>query len=107
MKIAASSTEGGTKDRFHCAMQKITVGIDASKDCLDVAVRPSGERFAVDRKAAGLEALVDRLKTVNPSHVVLEATGALEAVVVTALATGPGCRSRSPTPRKSARRQGH
>ena len=42
-------------------MDKITVGIDVSKDRLDVAVRPSGEVFVVARNAAGLEELVERL----------------------------------------------
>jgi hypothetical protein len=30
-------------------MEKVTVGIDVSRDQLDVAVRPSGEVFTVDR----------------------------------------------------------
>ena len=34
------------------------VGIDVAKDRLDVAVRPSGEVFIVERNAAGLELLV-------------------------------------------------
>jgi transposase len=42
-------------------MESITVGIDVSKDRLDVAVRPSGEAFAVERNAAGLEQLTIRL----------------------------------------------
>jgi hypothetical protein len=34
-------------------MDKITCGIDVSKNRLDVAVRPSGELFAVPRTGAG------------------------------------------------------
>src|SRR5262249_56935017 len=49
------------------AMDKITVGIDVSKDRLDVAVRPSGEDFAVPRTGAGLDDLVARLKVLNPN----------------------------------------
>ena len=67
-------------------MDKITVGIDVSKDRLDVAVRPSGERFAVPRTGAGLDDLVARLKVVKPNLIVLEATGGFETVVVAALA---------------------
>ncbi len=36
-------------------MDNILIGIDVSKDRLDVAVRPSGEKFVVERNAAGLE----------------------------------------------------
>ena len=48
------------------AMDKIIVGIDVSKDRLDVAVRPSGEVFVVERNAAGLEELVERLRPLGP-----------------------------------------
>lgn len=66
-------------------MEKITVGIDVSKDRLDVAVRPSGERFNIERNVAGLQALVDRLTPLGIHIVVLEATGGLEGIVVAAL----------------------
>ena len=36
-------------------MDSIVVGIDVSKDRLDVAVRPGGEVFAVDRNASGVD----------------------------------------------------
>src|SRR5262245_47518326 len=42
-------------------MDSIIVGIDVSKDRLDIALRPSGETFAVERNAAGLELLAVRL----------------------------------------------
>ena len=67
-------------------MDRITVGIDVSKDRLDVAVRPSGEALAVERTAAGLEELCRRLTALGPHVVVVEATGGLETVVVAALA---------------------
>ena len=67
-------------------MEAITVGIDVSKDRLDVAVRPSGELFVVERNAAGLEALAVRLKSIAPSLVGLEATGGFETVVTATLA---------------------
>ena len=66
-------------------MDKIIVGIDVSKDRLDVAVRPSGEAFAVSRNAAGLEQLVVRLRKLSPHLVALEATGGFETVVTAAL----------------------
>ena len=67
-------------------METITVGIDVSKDRLDVALRPSGEMLVVERNAAGLETLVSRLKDVAPGLVGLEATGGFETVVTATLA---------------------
>ena len=67
-------------------MDKITVGIDVSKDRLDVAERPSAEVFVVERNAAGLEELVERLRSLGPHLVALEATGGFETVVAAALA---------------------
>ncbi len=67
-------------------MDSIVVGIDVAKDRLDVALRPSGEVFVVERNAGGLELLVQRLKPLAPSLVVLEATGGFETVAAAALA---------------------
>jgi transposase len=67
-------------------MGSVIVGIDVSKDRLDIALRPSGEAFTVTRNAAGLEELVRRLKAVSPHLVALEATGGYETVVAASLA---------------------
>ena len=67
-------------------MEVITVGIDVSKDRLDVALRPSGETFVVERTAVGLEALIARLKKLELQLIALEATGGFETVVTAALA---------------------
>jgi len=67
-------------------MDIITVGIDVSKDRLDVAVRPSGEVFAVERNGAGLERLVARLQELSPDVVALEASGGFETIAAAALA---------------------
>jgi transposase len=67
-------------------MENTIVGIDVAKDRLDVAVRPGGDTFTVERNAAGLAALCDKLAPLNPHIVALEATGGLETVVVAALA---------------------
>jgi len=67
-------------------MEKITVGIDVSKDRLDVAVRPSGETLVVARNAVGLEELCARLRVLGPHVVALEATGGFETVAAAALA---------------------
>jgi transposase len=67
-------------------MEAIIVGIDVAKDRLDVAVRPSGELFVVERNAAGMEQLTARLGGLKPRLVALEATGGFETVAAAALA---------------------
>jgi transposase len=67
-------------------MDAIVVGIDVSKDRLDVHVEPGGEAFAVARDAAGLEGLVERLRPLAPQTVAVEATGGFETVVAASLA---------------------
>jgi transposase len=67
-------------------MDTTVVGIDVSKDRLDVHVVPSGEAFAVSRDAAGLEALIGRLLPLAPRTVAVEATGGVETVVAASLA---------------------
>ena len=63
------------------------VGIDVAKAQLDIALRPSGERWTVPNDTNGVTALVDRMQTVQPILIVLEATGGLERMVTSALAT--------------------
>jgi transposase len=63
------------------------VGIDVSKDRLDVHVRPSGQAFAVARDGKGLEQLVSDLRALAPTLIVLEATGGFEITVAAALAS--------------------
>jgi transposase len=63
----------------------VVVGIDVSQDRLDVAIRPAGERFAVLRDAAGLDALIARLAPLGAAAVAIEATGGFETVVAAAL----------------------
>jgi transposase len=67
-------------------MDATVVGIDVSKDWLDVHVEPCGEAFAVARDAAGLAVLVERLTRLAPHTVGVEATGGFETVVAASLA---------------------
>jgi transposase len=67
-------------------MDAIYVGIDVSKDRLDVAMRPGGESFAVARNGAGIDDLIARLKARPPRMVAIEATGGFETVVAAGLA---------------------
>ena len=62
------------------------VGIDVAKAQLDIALRPSGERWAVPNDASGVATLVDRVQTLHPTLIVLEATGGLERAATSALA---------------------
>ena len=61
------------------------VGIDVSKDRLDVHVRPSGEAFVVARDDKGLAALLERLQAIAPRLIAVEATGGYENVVAAAI----------------------
>lgn len=63
----------------------IIIGIDVSKDRLDIAVTPSGEVFFVDNSHAGLDELVSRLKAKRADVVALEATGGFETLAVAGL----------------------
>lgn len=67
-------------------MDAIFVGIDVSKDRLDVHVLPGGEAFAVARDGRGLEVLVERLRALAPTLVAVEATGGFEMIVAAAVA---------------------
>ncbi|MGE3538317.1 MAG: IS110 family transposase [Candidatus Tectimicrobiota bacterium] len=62
------------------------VGIDVAKAQLDIALRPSGARWAVPNDARGVATLVDQLQVRHPLLIVLEATGGLERAVTSALA---------------------
>ena len=62
------------------------VGIDVAKAQLDIALRPTGERRAVANDEPGIAALVARLQAVQPTLIVLEATGGSQWAVVAALA---------------------
>ena len=67
-------------------MDTIVVGIDVSKDRLDVHVRPAGMALSFGRDAAGIEALIGELASVAPLVIAVEATGGFETVVVASLA---------------------
>lgn len=64
----------------------VFVGVDVAKDALDIAVRPSDERWSVTNDEAGVAALVTRLRPLGPALVVCEATGGFEHAVIAALA---------------------
>lgn len=58
-----------------------TVGIDVSKAKLDVAILPCGEELGISNDEGGCRVLAAKLKELNPSRIVLEATGGHENLV--------------------------
>jgi len=64
---------------------EVFVGIDISKEHLDVAIRPAGATKRFSREQ--LDALVAYVKQAQPKMVVMEATGGLEQTVLAALQT--------------------
>src|SRR5690606_9611038 len=64
----------------------MNVGIDVSKAQLEIAIRPSGERFSVSNNDVGHQELLRRLQPLKPQRIVLEPTGGFELTLVQALA---------------------
>ena len=62
------------------------IGIDVAKAELVVGVRPTGSGWTAANDAAGVRDLVDRLRALSPTLIVLEATGGYELLCVAALA---------------------
>ena len=62
------------------------VGIDVAKAELVVSILPTAERFTVANDERGVRTLVERLHSVPPTLIVLEATGGYELLGVAALA---------------------
>ena len=79
-----SCKDGPRGDRMTTPLR--FVGIDVSKQQLDVAVRPTGRTWTMAHDEAGLGTLVAQLRELAPTLIVLEATGGLEVPVASALA---------------------
>lgn len=67
-------------------VQERSVGMDVSKDQVDVAVAPGDEGWTTPYTNDGIAALALRVQALSPTRVVLEATGGLEIPLVAALA---------------------
>jgi transposase len=61
------------------------VGIDVSKDRLDVHIRPDSTAFAVTRDAEGITSLINQLAPLSVKAIAVEATGGFETVVAASL----------------------
>jgi transposase len=57
------------------------IGIDVSKERLDVTSRPTAATGSYENNASGIAALVEELKKQEPQLVVMEATGGLERML--------------------------
>lgn len=62
------------------------IGIDVSKDRLDMAVGGSAQGLSVENTEAGIEALLKHLQGLDPALVVMEATGGYERLCAAMLA---------------------
>jgi transposase len=78
---AGHSIEGEVMSKSH-----VFVGIDVAQGTLEVAVRPTGESWQVANDELALVDLVERVRQLKPSLIVLEATGGIHVPVVAALA---------------------
>lgn len=63
------------------------VGIDVSKSTLDVCIEPAVQTLHVAYDEVGIKQIVVRLKEINPTLIVMEATGGLEVRIATELAS--------------------
>ena len=62
------------------------VGIDVAKAELVVSILPAAERLTVANDERGVRTLVERVRSLTPTLIVLEATGGYELLAVAALA---------------------
>jgi transposase len=65
----------------------VFVGIDVAKAEFVVALGTSGDRVTVANNEGGIRSMVERLQSVSPALIVLEATGGYETPLAAALAT--------------------
>ena len=72
---------------------QLFVGIDISKNHLDVALNPGEQTFTCPNTEAGIQKLIGRLQKLNPQIILLEATGGYEFLLLAALreADLPAC----------------
>lgn len=66
--------------------EAIYVGIDVAKTQVDVAIRPTEDRWEIPHDQKGILKLVAQLKARDPEMVLMEASGGLELSLAAALA---------------------
>src|SRR6185295_5612115 len=65
---------------------KVSVGIDVSKNTLDIAVRERAESWSCPNDSSGCAALATKLKQLRATSIVMEATGGFQLLVAATLA---------------------
>lgn len=65
--------------------QETYIGIDVAKSSLEVAIHNQAQPFSFPNHEKGIQKVVDQIKKLSPSLVVLEATGGFELMLVAAL----------------------
>jgi transposase len=65
--------------------EQISIGIDISKDSLDMAAYPTQQIWKYNNNKHGIAKIVAKLKTIQPKLIVMEATGGLEVPLREAL----------------------
>lgn len=65
--------------------EKTWVGIDVSKEVLDIYVLPQGLTLQQPNSEVGVQSLIEQLHPLSPSLVVVESTGGLERALVSGL----------------------
>jgi len=61
------------------------IGIDVSKEQLEVAVRPTNEQMAFRNDDDGIDKLIERLQPLQPELILMEATGSYHQLVLARL----------------------
>jgi len=61
------------------------IGIDVSKDQLDFAIRPTMSKMRFANNDEGIDALIQHIKPLNPTLIVMEATGRYHRLVLARL----------------------
>jgi transposase len=64
---------------------KVNVGIDVSKNVLDIAIHETGETWSSNNDSSGCGVLATKLKQLKATSIVLEATGGFETLVTATL----------------------
>jgi transposase len=64
------------------------IGIDVSKDHLDIAIRPTKDQFRLLNTDEGVDALIQHLRPLKPTLIVMEATGRYHRLVLSRLLAG-------------------
>ena len=65
--------------------KSVNIGIDVSKDWLDISVLPTGESWRTENNIGNMDALIKKLEALKPERIVIESTGGYEQMVTAQL----------------------